>query len=148
MRHNKNRMPTLGKRLTDAENINVRIGTLLGNKYDDERRLTLPLAYLNLSLDHHRAIVALMRTGLYGSAMALVRLVFEAMIKSHWVAKCATEAQVEEVAKNDDFRFPKMEDMAKAVDVAFSHPNDKPLTFFQQAKANWFRKRAWIQWQV
>ena len=77
-----------------------------------------------------------MRAGLYSSAMALVRLVFEAMIRSHWVAKCATDTQVEEVAENDDFRFPKMDDMTKAVDAAFSDPNDEPLTFFLQAKAD------------
>jgi len=135
-------MPTFEEQLTKAENVNGRIGPLLRSKYNDDRRLTLPLAYLNLSLDHHRAIIALIRAGLYGSAMALVRLVFEAMIRSHWVAKCATDAQVEEVAENDDFRFPKMDDMAKAVDAALSDPNDEPLSFFQRAKADAWKASA------
>lgn len=131
-------MPRLDDRLFEAEKINERIGTVLGNRYTDERRLTLPLAYLNLSLDHHRAIILLMRSGLFGSAMALVRPTFEAMIRSHWVARCATETQVEDIAEKDDFRFPKVDVMAAAIDDEFSDPNDEELTFFQQA-----RKDAW-----
>jgi hypothetical protein len=127
-------MSALDERLFEAEKINERIGRVLGNRYTDERRLTLPLAYLNLSLDHHRAIVLLMRSGLLGSAMALVRPTFEAMMRSHWVAKCATDTQVEDIAEKDDFKFPKMADMAEAVDAAFCDPNDEKLTFFQQAK--------------
>jgi hypothetical protein len=122
------------ERLREIEMINERIARLLHGRYADDRRLTLPLAYLNLSLDHHRAFILLMRSGLHGSALALVRLVFEAMIRAHWIAKCATDAQVEEAAENDGFKFPKMDDMAKAVDEAFSDPNGEPLTFFQQAK--------------
>src|SRR5947207_2179812 len=122
----------LASRLTEAERINDRIAEFLRNGYKDERRLTLALAYLNLSLDHHRAIILLMRSGLFGSAMALVRLVFEAMIRSHWVAKCASDAQVEEVAENENFKFSKMDDMASAVDAAFSDPNDERLTFFHE----------------
>lgn len=135
---NEQQMPTLDDRLFEAEKINERIGTVLENRYTDERRLTLPLAYLNLTLHHHRAIILLMRSGLFGSAMALVRPTFEAMIRSHWVARCATETQVEEIAEKDDFKFPKMDDMAAAVDDEFSDPNDEELTFFQQAK-----KDAW-----
>lgn len=127
-------MAALGGKLLEAENINQRIGELLGNGYVDMRRLTLPLAYLNLSLDHHRAIILLMRSGLFGSAMALVRPTFEAMVRSHWVARCATETQVTEITEKDDFRFPKMDDMVKAVDTAYSEPDAEPLTFFQTVK--------------
>jgi len=80
-----------------------------------------------------------MRGQLYGSAMALVRLVFEAMIRAHWVAKCATPSQVDHVAENDNFCFPQMGDMVRAVDQACSDPADEPLTFFQQAKEDAWR---------
>ena len=126
------------ERISGAEKINERITELLCGRYDDHRRITLTLAYLSLSLDHHRAIILLIRSRLYGSALALVRPVFEAMIRAHWVVKCASEAEVDEVAEDDNFRFPKMNDMAKAVDQAFSDPIDQPLAFFRQAK-----KDAW-----
>jgi hypothetical protein len=131
-------MPTIGERISEIEKVNARVAELLRGRYSDERRLTLPLAYLNLSLDHHRAIIVLMKGQLYGSALALVRLVFEAMIRAHWIAKCASDAQVDQVAQDDDFKFPKINDMAKSVDQTYSDQNAEPLTFFQQAK-----KDAW-----
>jgi hypothetical protein len=134
-------MRTIPERLSQMKKINTKINELLQKRYTDERRLTLPLAYLRLSLDHHRAIILLMKNELYGSAMALVRPVFEEMIRAHWVAdeKCASNAQVDQVAENDDFKFPNMNDMTKAVDQAYSDPtSEKPPTFFQQTK-----KDAW-----
>jgi hypothetical protein len=120
--------------LAEAEAINSRIAALLQGNYGDDRRTTLTLAYLNLSLDHHAGIVLLIRNKLYGPALALVRVVFEAMLRAHWVARCATPAQVDQVAEDDDFKFPKMDDLVTAVDLAFSDPTDQPLTFFRQAK--------------
>jgi hypothetical protein len=131
-------VPTLVERICESQKINARIAELLAGVYTDERKLTFPLAYLNLSLDHHQAILLLMKSQLYGSALALVRLVFEAMIRAHWVAQCASENQINEAAENDDFKFPKMDDMVTAVDQAYSDPNDKPSNFFRQAK-----KDAW-----
>ena len=108
--------------LNEVEKVNDRIQQILGGNYCDERRLTLTLAYLNLSLDHHASIIFLMKNGRHGSAMALVRIVFEAMIRAHWIVKCASASEVDEVAEKDDFKFPKMDDMTKAVDQAYSDP--------------------------
>jgi hypothetical protein len=77
-----------------------------------------------------------MEDQLYASAMALVRPIFEAMIKAHWVSKCASRAQVDEVAESDNAKVPKMHEMVDAVDRAFSDPNDEPLTFFRRAKTD------------
>jgi hypothetical protein len=133
-------MPEFDELLSEVEKINTKVAELLRTRYADERRLILPLAYLNLGLDHHRAIIFLMRSQLYGSAMALVRLVFEAMIRAHWVAAgtCASDAQVDQIAENDNFTFPKMHSMAEAVDVAYSDPNGERIAFFSQIK-----KDAW-----
>ena len=127
-------MSTLTERLDKAEEVNRRLSDLRKGRYSDGRRLVLPLAYLNLCLDHHQALILLMRNGLYGSALAIVRLMFEAMIRAHWVAKCASNSQVDKIAENDNFPFPNMTDLTKAVDQAFSDPKEKLLTFFQQAK--------------
>jgi hypothetical protein len=127
-------MATFAERLSVAEKINARICELLASRYADERRLMLMLAYLNLSLSHHQGIICLMVNRLYGPALALVRVIFEAMIKAHWIAKCASDAQVEDVAEHDNAKFPKMHEMTEAVDNAFSDPHDAPLNFFKQAK--------------
>jgi hypothetical protein len=127
---------SMTKMLAEAESINSGIAALLQGNYGDDRRTTLTLAYLNLSLDHHAGIVLLMKNKLYGPALALVRVVLEAMFRAHWVVGCATPQQVDQVAENDDFKFPKMDDLATAVDDAFSDPDDQPLTFFRKAKAD------------
>jgi hypothetical protein len=127
-------MPTFSEQLSEAEAINRKIADILRGRYDDDRRLTIPLAYFNLCHDHHRAITLLMRNQLYGSGMALVRPIFEAMIKAHWVYKCASADQVDAAAERHNDIFPKMYRMVDAVDKAFSDPNDEPLTFFRQAK--------------
>jgi hypothetical protein len=116
-------------KLDEVERINKCVGDLLRGHYGDDRKTALTLAYLNLSLDHHRAIVLLMRNWHHGSALALVRCVFEAMLRAHWVVACATPAQVDQVAENDDFKFPKAEDIARAVDQALQAEG-----FFQEAK--------------
>jgi hypothetical protein len=37
--------------------------------------------------------------------------------RAHWIAACANDAEVEKVAKKDNFKFPGAEDMAAAVDA-------------------------------
>jgi hypothetical protein len=56
----------LENRLAEMEKVNARLSEILAGRYSDERRLTLTLAYLNLSLDHHSAIILLMRNKLFG----------------------------------------------------------------------------------
>jgi hypothetical protein len=128
----------LEARLAEIEKIDTRLSEILAGHYDDERRLTLTLAYFNLSLDHHSAIILLMRNKLFGAAMAVVRPIFENMMKAHWIVKCATDAQVDKIAEKDHDIFPRMGEMAAAVDKAYSDPNGEPLDFFQQTK-----KDAW-----
>ncbi len=124
----------LADELCKAQQLNSRIRTLLDGKYSTDTKTTLILAYLNVALDHHGAMILLMRSAMYGSALALVRLVFEAMIRAHWVLGCATIEHAEWIAQNDDFRFPNMSDMTRAVDAAFTAPGEASLTFFQQVR--------------
>ena len=65
--------------------------------------MTITLAYSNLAMDHHTAIILLFRHRLYGSGLALVRPVFEAMLRAHWVVGCAKDAEVDQVAEDPDF---------------------------------------------
>lgn len=47
-----------------------------------------------VALDHHHAITVLNEVGLYASAFALVRVIFEAYVRGEWLAKCADEPQI------------------------------------------------------
>ena len=114
--------------LDEVEKINVRISELLAGEYTDDRRLTITLAYLNLGLDHHSAITFLMRNKRFSSALALVRVVFETMLRSHWVVRCATDEEVDKLAEDHDFDIMSRVDPDR-IDKAFQTEG-----FFRQAK--------------
>lgn len=79
------------------------LGEILNGQYQDDRRTMLALGYCSLGFDHHAAITMLFHEGRRGSGLALVRPVFEAMIRAHWVVGCATDEQVNRVA--EDLKF-------------------------------------------
>ena len=54
---------------------------------------------LDISMEHHKAIVVLMANRLYGSAMAMVRPTFEAYLRGAWLHQCADDACLESFAK-------------------------------------------------
>lgn len=113
-----------------AERTNVKLSQVLSGEYPDDRRVTITLAYFNLALDHHMAIILLFRSGLYGSGLALVRPVFEVMLRAHWVVGCAKDTEVDQVAENPDFDIMCRLDPNR-VDTAFQADG-----FFRQAKTD------------
>ncbi|MGE5648304.1 MAG: DUF6988 family protein [Acidobacteriota bacterium] len=113
-----------------AARLNVQLSQVLSGEYPDDRRVTITLAYCNLALDHHTAIVLLFRNRLYGSGLALVRPVFEAMLRAHWVVGCAKDAEVDQVAEDPDFDIMSRVDPDR-VDTAFQADG-----FFRQAKTD------------
>jgi hypothetical protein len=114
--------------LTAAEEINTKLAVILGNNYTDDRRVTIPAAFCNLALDHHCAIILLFRNKLYGSGLALVRSIFEAMLRAHWIAGCATDAEVEQFAEDHSFDIMSRCDSDR-IDKAFQTGG-----LFRQAK--------------
>lgn len=113
-----------------AEYINLKLSEILSGEYPDDRRVTITLAYCNLALDHHTAIILLLRNRLYGSALALVRPVFEAMLRAHWVVGCAKHAEVDQLAEDHDFDIMSRADPDR-IDATFQADG-----FFRQAKTD------------
>lgn len=64
-----------------------------------ETRMILAGAAWVLSLEHHRAIVVLIREGLYGSVMAIRRTQYEAFASAMWLMHIATEHQLGEFSR-------------------------------------------------
>jgi hypothetical protein len=62
-------------------------------KPDDRARLAA--ACLDVALEHHKAIVLLVSRRLYGSALALVRLIFESYVRGIWLHGCATDCEIQ-----------------------------------------------------
>jgi hypothetical protein len=116
--------------LNTAERINGQLSTILAGEYSDDRRVTITLAYLNVSMDHFSAILLLYRSKLYGSGLALVRSIFEAMLRAYWVVGVATSQEVDQVAEDHDFDVMSRVD-ADRIDAAYRTDG-----FFRQAKSD------------
>jgi hypothetical protein len=136
----------LHEQLAEAQKINLKLTALLNGDYKDERREMITLLFFHSSLDHHDAIVHLMGQKMYGSALALVRTVFESMLRAHWIVGCASDAEVDSFAddpkfdlmsrcdadkidlkfQTDDF-FRKMKDAAWAAMNAYTHTGRRQL---------------------
>ena len=66
-----------------------------GIKIGSDTRTRLVAGCLDTALEHHKAILLLVSRSLYGSAFALVRLLFEAYIRGIWLHRCALESDLE-----------------------------------------------------
>jgi hypothetical protein len=121
---------TITETFDAVERINVRLSRILTGEYPDNRRVTITLAYCNLSLDHHTAIILLFRNKLYSSGLALLRSIFEAMLRAHWVVGCATDTEVDRVCEDHNFDIMSRVDPNR-IDKAFQADG-----FFCKAKAD------------
>lgn len=86
---------------------------------------------IHQGIEHHEAIVLLIRSKFVGSAFALVRLIVEILVRGAWFTCCATPAQVTKFIEKDeiDLSFGQMSD---AIDAS------QGIDFFHD-----FKTRTW-----
>lgn len=77
------------------------------------KRTYLSGACLHASIEHGMAILVLVDEGLYGSALALIRLQFEAYIRGLWLAQCASEGEVDKASRD---KFPAIDGMIASLE--------------------------------
>ena len=90
--------------------------------YPDNSRTVIVIGLLATMIEHHRAMLLLVRNGFVGSSFALARSIVESMYRGMWINACASDAQIESFETDDKFPVKKMWDMAKAIDEAY-HAN-------------------------
>lgn len=59
---------------------------------------------LNIALDHAQGICILLEKAAYPSAVAMLRVQFEAYIRASWLGYCASDAQIQSFISNDEIR--------------------------------------------
>jgi hypothetical protein len=64
---------------------------------DDRPRIVA--SCLDMALEHQKAIILLIANKLYGSAFALIRLLFEAYVRSVWLNYCANDKEIDKFKK-------------------------------------------------
>ena len=95
------------------------LNQLLGTQFTATPRSSLVLAYIAIELEHQRAISTLVRAGLTGSGLALMRVQLEAALRGMWVNLIASDIQVDGISKRGDEPFPKFRVLVKQLDDAY-----------------------------
>lgn len=86
--------------LTSAEALVARLGNMIeGLEISATDRNRLSAACFHQALEHHEAIVHLVRRNLFDSALALVRPLFEIYIRGVWLSQCASESDLAKFQK-------------------------------------------------
>ena len=84
-----------------------------------DNKTQLVLEYFSTALEHQSAIILLVRAKHRGSALALVRSVYEIIYRAMWVMSCAKPEDVEKI-KKDTFAFPGMGTLVAEIDAALT----------------------------
>jgi hypothetical protein len=74
---------------------------LARHKYTSDSKTVLVIGAVDQALEHHEAIWLLRARNLNGSALAMVRLVYDAMFRALWLRAVATEEQVEQASRDE-----------------------------------------------
>lgn len=98
------------------------------------KRLQLALACQHLAIEHAQSIICLIDHELHGSAMALQRPMFEAVIRGVWLRYSATERQVDRAAEG---KFPRSDDMVGSSPSSKDQKDAPPL---RALKDDWWKR--------
>jgi hypothetical protein len=104
--------------------IRTRLRELLkGYKYPPGIKSHVLAAYVDIALEHHKAIWQLHESELAGSAFTLVRPVFDTLLRALWINACASAKQIEK-AFDDKLKFPRMRDLHDDIKEAYGDKDD------------------------
>jgi hypothetical protein len=124
--------PELDAELKSSEETVLEVKRVLNkDKTADDERTTIVVGFIDQALEHHAAILLLLRSGLVGSAFALTRSVTEILYRGVWFTACATDEQVKRFVKDDKIDLTVAE-LSGAIDATCG------LDYFAE-----FKKQSW-----
>jgi hypothetical protein len=100
--------------------IRTQFRELVGNRrqYPGHTKNQVLAAYVDIALEHHKAIWLLTASELNGSALALVRPIYDAYLRALWINKVATAEEIEK-ASRDELRFKKASELIADIKQAY-----------------------------
>lgn len=90
-------------------------GILERHTHEGTLRTFVTLGFISQLIEHHDAAMLLIQHEILGTAFSLTRGVVEGMFRALWLDNCATEVQVKNFIKRDEFPVRTAE-VAKAID--------------------------------
>lgn len=95
----------------------------------NNKRLQMAMGCQHLAIEHSQAIITLVDNELHGSALALQRPLFEAVVRGVWLRYTATSHEVDEAAKG---MFPDFQTMTSNSPKSTNQSHDPPLQVLKQ----------------
>lgn len=100
--------------------------------YPDDLRTVMVIGFVDQIIEHHEAMLLLIRAGKVGSAFALARSLVEGMYRGLWINFVATDVEVTRFERDDNIGLG-MTQLARSIDVAYHAEH-----FFEELKnASW-----------
>jgi hypothetical protein len=115
--------PETESHIKDVEKTIGEVSRILAlHTYPDDTKTVMVMGFLSTMIEHHKAMLLLIRNGRVGSAFALARSIVEGMYRGMWINACASAEQIESFDADDKFPV-NMPDMATAIDEAYRAGN-------------------------
>src|SRR2546430_9762480 len=88
------------------------------DEYPGDSRTALVIAFIAQLIEHHEAVLILIRHDMVGSAFALGRPIVEGVYRGLWINVCATDAEIERFMSKDEIK-PTIAELATAIDEGY-----------------------------
>ena len=120
--------PAIKQRLQESERILHWVQSKLHGmkipQLPDDKRSQLASACWHVTIDHSMAIVVLVHETLHGSALALIRPLFEAYVRGMWLMYAATNEDIDRAGRD---RFPSHSDIVTGLEKSH-HFSSRPFS--------------------
>ncbi len=111
--------PEINQHLNKVEAVIEKAKEVLGRHgYPGDLRTVIVAGNIDQMIEHHEAMLSLIRNAKVGSAFALARSIVESMYRGLWLNFCATNAQVQKFEKDDDLS-KTMTELAADIDQKY-----------------------------
>ena len=120
--------PVIAQRLKKSECImNWCYSKLVGveiPQLPNSKRLQLASACWHVTIEHSMAIVELVHATLHGSALALIRVMYESYVRGMWLMYAATDEDIDRAGRD---QFPSNSDIVTALEKS-PHFSSQPFS--------------------
>ena len=120
--------PAINQRLKESERILNWVHSKLDGmkipQLPDDKRSQLASACWHVAIEHSMAIVVLVHETLHGSALALMRLLFEAYVRGMWLMYAATNEDIDRAGRD---QFPSCLDIVTGLEKSH-HFSSRPFS--------------------
>jgi hypothetical protein len=101
------------------------------HRYPDDKRTVLVAGLLATVIDQHHGVLQLLKCGSVGPSYSLVREMVRGMRYGLWISSCATEEQILQVEKSDEWPV-SIPEMVREIESTYNADS-----FFESLKDRW-----------